>query len=352
MTGAKTFTIIVGVIIVIVLLLSIVRFFLTRDGSEEAQVEGPVVIPTLYNSTDGGATWQGFGEFRGGLVTTLDFDSASQNNLLVGTFARGVWRGTVAGTEWQQYPGGVGETARIFDLIEPARGDEFLALVLFTNRGRIIRYRDGNRTELFFTPLERFAFLKGYKTVAGFLRVIGSDGGFYESRNSGQTWRPVSRFQSGLLAMTFDPRRDNEIWVVDPGGNFYRSVNGGNFWTDLTEGLREFGGYQQLGFIFFDEVSGMLFHGSKHGLLRSFDRGVSWEFVNMPVAPESLPATSMAVDPRNSMKMYVAAQNQVYISEDGGVSWRGIRVAETGVISNMLINPRNTKEIFIGFSRI
>ena len=334
-------------IMVLVAVLSLVMYFVSGEEPQEISTTG-----TLFMSEDGGLTWKLLPEFRGGDISTLDFDSVNNNSLIVGTQARGIWTGTRSGKDWIQHPGGVGESSRVFDILQPITENKYIALVLFNERGRVLRYENGDRTELFFTPLERFAFLKGYRTISGYLRIIGSDGGFYESRNDGRTWRSTSRFQAGLLAMTFDPEKDNEIWVIDPNGDFYKSTDGGVNWTNLTDRLREFQGYNQVGFIYFDPRAGILYHGSKHGLLRSFDGGASWQRVELTVAPESLPATSMAVDPNNSLKLYVAILNQVYISEDGGSTWKGVQVTSGGVITNMLVNPRNNREIFIGFRGI
>ena len=343
MTGARPFLIIVAIIIGIVVVLSLAQIFLKpRDGIQR------VLSGTLLKSEDGGITWKTLDQFPGGEIININFDEASSSIILVGTKRRGIWRGNTAGDNWRQYPGGVGETSEIFDLIGPVRENDFIALVLFADRGRIIKFKEGGRTELFFTPLERFAFLKGYITKKGFIRVIGSDGGFYESANDGATWRSISRFREGLLLLAFNPKADNEVWVSDPKGLLYGSNDGGRSWQNLNEGLRKFDGTGELGFIFFDPGSGYLYHGSRHGLLRSNDNGTTWARVDLTVPPDALPLTAMTVDPSDSRKIYVSALNQIYISEDAGVSWKGIQVWETDAVSHILINPSNPKEIFIG----
>ncbi len=345
MTGAKPFIIIVAIIIGLVVLLTILPVFLRLGGGSGSANQS---AGSLLKTEDSGGTWKILDKFPGGEVSTINFDSTDKSMLLVGTRARGVWSGKKTGEDWNQYPGGVGETSRIFDLIEPVTQKEFISLVLFNKRGRIVKLLDGNRSELFFTPIEGFAFISGYRVSNGYLRVIGSDGGFYESRNQGVTWRSISRFRSGLMAMAFDPLRDNEIWVLSPQGSLYKSQDGGNFWTDLTQGLRGFQGYAEAGFIYFDTASGVLYHGSKHGLLRSFDGGKNWERVELTIPPESLPPSSMAVAPKDSLKIYLSVGNIIYSSKDGGISWKGMQIPGAGVVSAILINPDDEKEIFVG----
>ena len=350
MTGQKPFLIIVVIIIIFILGLSLIpvlfraRTSSTSSGGSQGGGNGT----TLYKSDDGGANWKVLNNFVGGNISTMTFDQSSQKQILIGTEARGVWRGNISGEKFDQYPGGIGEGARGFDLIKPATEKEFIALVLFMNRGRIIKYKDEKRSELFFTPLEKYAFLKGYRTKAGFLRVIGSDGGFYESRNNGATWRLASRFQSGLISMIFNSSHENQVWALDPRGSFYISIDGGASWKDLSDSLRDFPGAKDGPTIFIDPRTQYLYHGSRYGLLRSTNSGLVWEKINLTLAPEILPITAIAIDPHDSAKIYVAAQNQLYISDDGGVTWRGIQISPSGAISSVLINPVNTKEIFIG----
>ncbi|MBI2024077.1 hypothetical protein HYT00_01680 [Candidatus Giovannonibacteria bacterium] len=336
-----------AIVIAIIVILAIVPVFLKPGGGETK-----VGAATLFKSDDGGLTWKPIDKFQGGEILNINFDSGDRKNLLIGTRRRGMWRGNVSGDEFSQYPGGVGEASQIFDLVTPATGGEFVSLVLFNNRGRVIRYRDGNRTELMFTPLELFAFLKGYKTRQGHLRIIGSDGGFYESQNNGETWRVKSRFQKGLTSMTFNPVHDNQVWVLDPQGSLYSSEDGGETWKDLTQSLRDFPGSQTSSLIFLDPKTQLLYHTSKHGLLRSVDGGESWEQLKLIAPKETLPVTSLAIDESDPSQLYVAAQNQIYISRDGGETWKNVQASAGGIISVMLVNPSNSKEIFMGIRNI
>jgi photosystem II stability/assembly factor-like uncharacterized protein len=138
------------------------------------------------------------------------------------------------------------------------------------------------------------------------------------------------------------------IWVLDPDGRLYRSSDGGANWSELTENLNEFSNSEVATFIHFEPASGILYHGSRHGLLRSFDNGATWTRVEMPLAPESLAPTAMIADRENPLKLYVAVGDQMYISEDGGATWKGVQVSLNGIVSTILINPENTQELFIG----
>ena len=168
------------IFVVIAVVLTFVRYFLTRDTTEDQKDDEVVTAgtgTTLFKSEDGGFTWRLLDKFSGGSITTFNFVGSDNETLIIGTRARGVWSGSSKEDDWKQYPGGVGEGSRIFDLIGSVLENRFIALVSFTDRGRVIEFKDGARKELFFTPLERFAFIGGYETRDGYLRILGSDGG-------------------------------------------------------------------------------------------------------------------------------------------------------------------------------
>lgn len=343
--GAITLGMVIAVVVIaVILVVTLVVLWPVFTGEKGVSPSQSV----LFRSEDGANTWKPLEKFPGGEISTLDFDARDSLTLLVGTRRRGLWQGKTSGEEWQQFPGGLGENSQIFDLMDLPTAEKLIALVLFSNRGRVIKFEEGARTELLFTPLERFAYFQGDVTSGGRLRVIGSDGGFYESRNQGATWRSLARFQEGLTLMAVNSANDNEIWALDSRGSLFYSQNGGVSWRDLTDGLKNFQGALEAEVILFEPRTGLLYHGSRHGLLNSSDRGRSWERVNLTLAPEALPVSALAVSPSDSGKLIVGAQGQLYISQDGGTSWKGIQLASSGSISAILFDPQNSKNIFVG----
>ena len=337
---------IVLVIILAIAIVSVVYPIISGRPAGEKQPSGT----SLYKSGDGGATWQNVTSFPGGAVTVLRFDAENPEYLLTGTIGRGIWRGKRNGEEWKQYPLSLGEGAKIFDILEPASDKDLTALVFYSGRGRVIQQRGETREELLFTPAERYAFFQGSASRdKKLLRVIGSDGGLYESRDGGKTWEVLSRFQEGLSLFEPNPSRDLQMWVIDTKGDLFRSDNGGRDWADLRDGLNEFSGAKNARMLFFDPTSNTLYHASSFGLLRSPDLGKTWEIVKTTISPELLPVTAVAVEPGNPKKIFAGAGGQLYISENRGITWRGTRVA-SAEISRILIDPKNSKNIFLGLA--
>ncbi len=312
---------------------------------------GGLTGQTLLKSEDGGETWQNLGKFQGGEINVLRFDAESGDFIFAGTAQRGVWRGKRDGEEWRQFTQNLGEGAKIFDILDPASIKKMTALVFSNQRGRVIGAGEKEQKELLFTGLERFAFFKAWasrdqKTI----RVIGSDGGFYESVNFGRTWSRLAIFREGLIL--FEVSRDNpaEIWVIDSRGSLARSQNGGKNWTNLSDGFRNFPESKDARVLFYEPKLGILYHASRYGLLESFDRGKNWQTVALPLAQEILPITSFAVDPTNPSRLFAGAANQLFISSDRGASWHISKIPANGAIAAILIDPKNPRNIFIGLS--
>lgn len=340
----KVFLIILVVILVIAVV-SVIYPLISRR-LPESKVSGSF----LSKSEDGGETWHNM-VFPGGEVTVMRFDAENPDYLFVGTARRGLWRGKRSGEEWKQYPISLGEGSKIFDIVEPAAENGLDALVFYSGRGRIIRMQGEGREELLFAPAERYAFFQGIKTPdKKIFRVIGSDGGLYETRDGGESWEVVSRFQEGLSHIEPNTSRPLQMWVLDTKGNLYRSDNGGRAWVDLNAGLREFRSTQGQRTLHFDANSKILYHASSFGLLASTDLGKTWELVNIPIPPQLVPITVVATDLRNSKKIFAGVGSELYISENRGITWKIARINSAGAISKILIDPKNPNNVFIGLA--
>ncbi len=82
------------------------------------------------------------------------------------------------------------------------------------------------------------------------------------------------------------------------------------------------------------------------GVLVSRDNGATWQKV--AGAPENVPISSIAVDPKNTNNIYVGTSQTFYLSRDAGKTFirRGGNLP-LGNYTSILISPSNSDEIFI-----
>jgi len=207
---------------------------------------------------------------------------------------------------------------------------------------------------------------------------VGS-GGVWKTENHGTTWTPVfdSEGSYSIGCISIDPNNSNTIWVgtgenvsgrhVGYGDGIYRSLDGGNSWTNM--GLKE---SQHIGMIVVDPrdsnvvyvaAQGPLWSaGGERGLYKTTDGGQNWELILS--AGEYTGANEIHLDPRNPDVIYaslhqhyrnVAAlmnggpESGIHKSTDGGHTWReltnGIPPEDKGKIG-LAISPVNPDVVY------
>lgn len=290
----------------------------------------------------------------GGRVVDLAVDPTQTNTVFTATASGGVWKSTDAGATWaRSWPNkltqamgalaitsegvlfaGTGET-------NPGGGSIVFGgtgLYRSTNSGETWK-RVGLKTSGAFG---RIAVDPSnpkiiYAAAAGNLFVPGGERGLYRSTDGGTTWKRILRganATTGAVDIAVDPQNPKNLlaamWdhrrlpthrvYAGPGSGVYRSTNGGNTWTRITEGpvASPVGETGRIGVAFapsdparaYAIVSNKL-DGEAVGLFRSDDGGATW--TQTAADPGSLSQSVFGwwfgrlwVDPLNPDRLFVA----------------------------------------------
>ncbi|OHA08723.1 MAG: hypothetical protein A3B37_02630 [Candidatus Sungbacteria bacterium RIFCSPLOWO2_01_FULL_59_16] len=317
-------------------LIVLLPFFLARRPAEpepEARGAAAPAVEGVFRSDDGGRSWQarsaiaGGGSVAGLRVNRLVLDPADPATLYLLTDGGGLFVTRDRAETWER----VNDTSGLLEpdanvlalAVNPARREEWYVAVFRDRRGRVFRTDDGGRVlrEIYFTPLERFGVFdvhveRGGRTVW----IATGQGGILESRDRGRTWRVVRWFADGLVRLLVNPARPAVRFAAGAKGSLFRSPDGGVTWYDVTAAYRNFSGALQ-NQRWFTDRSGAVWLGSNHGLLRSGDDAETFEAPPLIIPPDALPVLALAVDPRDTSRIVVAADGQLYASEDGGKTW-------------------------------
>ena len=149
----------------------------------------------------------------------------------------------------------------------------------------------------------------------------------------------------GLARMdriAFHPTDANTMYTGSPSGSIYKSTNGGTSWSDVGRGLPlgvacldvapsngnviyVFSGdgdsHRNTTFVFNYDVS-----PASLGLFKSTDGGVSWTKCNdMYAGPNDLVGHQIAISQTNSNYLFVATDQGLYRTIDGGSNWDQVR---------------------------
>ncbi len=182
--------------------------------------------------------------------------------------------------------------------------------------------------------------------------VGGADGGIFRTEDGGITWKALFQHQAvaSIGALAVDPRNPAVIWAgtgeanirndVSFGDGVYQSTDGGLHWKHM--GLD---GTSQISRVVIDPLhTGTVLvaamgspwkDSAQRGVYRTTDGGLTWKRV-LYRGPD-VGISDLAMDPRNPEIVYAAtyqfrrtpwgysaggAQDAIYKSIDGGVTWR------------------------------
>lgn len=340
------------------------------DDGLESQID-----PSLMQSLK----WRNIGPFRGGRATTVA--GVVQDNLTfyMGATGGGVWKTSDGGNTWDNISDGQFETGSVGavavapsdpNVIYVGMGERCVRGVATSSGDGVYRSTDAGRTwahmglenTLHISAIEIHPQDPDLVFVAaqGNPYAPSDDRGIYRSDDGGGTWEKVLASEPlvGASDLAMDPTNPRILyagfwehqrlpWKVNsggPGSGVYKSVDGGDNWERLENGLPDLMGKVAVDVSPAnpDRVWAMV-EAEEGGLYRSDDAGKSWKLMS---ADRILRARAwyyihVFADPQDEETVYVL--NAPFMkSIDGGKSFTPIRVPH-GDNHGLWIHPLNNK---------
>ena len=149
--------------------------------------------------------------------------------------------------------------------------------------------------------------------------VAMAAGGLWKTTNTGLTFTPIfdNYGAYSMCCVLVDPKNSNVIWLATGENTNLRSASAGE------------------------------------GVFKSTDAGATWKRVGLE---KSEKIGRMAIDPRNSDVVYVAAQGPLwapggerglYKTTDGGGSWKAVlQISENTGVTDVVLDPRNPDIVY------
>lgn len=347
------------------------------------------IDPALYS----GLSWRMMGPFRGGRCPAAAGVVGRPNEFYFGHANGGVWKTIDAGRVWSpvfdDQPvasiGAISVAPSAPDTVYVGSGESTLRDSMGYGNG-VYKSTNGGKTwtHLGLDETHHIGKIAIHPTnpnivfvaAIGKLYAASPDRGVFRSRDGGKTWQKVlfKNNDVGAVEVVIDPKNPNVVyaglwntrrppWYTyaptnGPGGGIFKSIDGGNTWTQLTKGLPAEGigrtgiavapsnprrvyavvdcllpepGAQAAPAAAGGGRGGAPAVPQQGGFFRSDDAGATWTRMSSDTAlwGRGWYFEKVAVDPKNADVVYVP-NVAVSRSMDGGKTWVALRGSPGG----------------------
>src|SRR3954464_8730565 len=331
--------------------------------------------------------WRSVGPDRGGRSIAVSGVKGQPKVGYFGATGGGLWKTTDGGTTWAPVTdnqltsasvGAVAVSESNPDIVFIGMGESCIRGNIMPGDG-VYKSTDAGKTwtHVGFRESDAIAKIRIHPTnpnivfVASFGKygVASEERGVYKSTDGGQTWKKVlgRDNKTGAVDISIDPHNPNVLYAAmweayrneyqmssgGPGSGLFKSVDGGDTWTEITRapGLPS-GVVGRIGVA----VSGAdgnrvyaLIENDNGGLFSSNDAGATWTLStnNRNIRQRAFYYTHITADPKNKDVVY-ALNTSMYRSPDGGKTLNTVQGNTHGDMHDLWIDPDNAEHMILG----
>jgi photosystem II stability/assembly factor-like uncharacterized protein len=341
----------------------------------------PTPVQAAYDSSAFRAlSWRLIGPFRGGRANAATGVTSQPFVYYAGYTGGGVWKTENAGATWRNISDGFFHTGSI-GAIAVAESDPNVIYVgsgEHAVRGQSSSYGDGvykstdagkTWTRVGLESSKQISEVRIHPSNPDLVYVAAqgdrwkgtADRGIYRSSDGGKTWSLILRGQnltSGPSDLSMDPTNPRILyaafwdhqrlpWQVrsgGPGSGIWKSTDGGDTWTRLTETLPKLMGKIGVAVSPADpERVYAIIEADKGGLYRSDDAGKTWRLLSEDrnIITRAWYYTNITPDPLNADVLYVM-NAPVMKSIDGGRTFTTLSSTHSDN-HQLWINPKDSR---------
>ncbi len=335
------------------------------DGGSQKVSYGPFGI---YKSIDGAVSWQTINSISnaegkkltlaGVTVSKIIFDP-SDNETIYLTTNSGLFHSLDAGKSWQR-----DELFNKAGVTDVTINHSDKCTVYITAGQSIYKtddcmrtwqevYFDKSRADLIFTDVET----ENYN--ANIIYAANNYGDILKSVDHGKTWKVIKRLGNRIIKILIDKDDTRIVYFATSKRGLFRTTDGGTTWsndskdTDINESMSEFKD-AKIGYDFVQDKTrnNSFIYISKNGLLRTNDGGANWEKISLLSPPKDGIIYSIAIDPKDTNRIFYGTANTLYKSVDAGVNWSTQNSPSNGVVDYLIFDPKDSKIIYMGMRTV
>ncbi len=289
----------------------------------------------------------------GGEVRSLLIDFAETRVVYLGTSDGRIFKSTDGAQSWNPLVPGIGQRQYVIDTLVQDPSDHRHIFAggwdLRSSGGGLFETRDSGAT---WTPAPLPESSPAVRDLAicrsqPAYMIVGTLSGAYVSKDGGRHWQAAGAGSGDLRnaeSVAIDPS-DPRYLYVGTWRLSYRSSDFGNTWVRADRGM-----------IFDSDVFSLcvdgrdpqtVFASACSGIYRSSNRASDW--TRLKVLPDRMVVRTQVVyvDPTDSLRVFGGTTEGLFVSRDGGRTWRrttGPRV----VVNAIQVDPTNSRRILLG----
>jgi photosystem II stability/assembly factor-like uncharacterized protein len=311
----------------------------------------------VWKTVDAGITWAPISDryFKTGSVGSIAVAESDPNTIYVGmgeaclrsniSHGDGVYKSTDAGKTWQNV--GLRDSSQIGKVyIDPKNPDLVYVAAIGhpygPNKERgVFRSQDGGRTwkQILFVnentgaadlaadphdPRTIYASTWQVRRMPWDIDEVGPGSGIYKTIDAGDTWTQLKdglpKTDMGKIGLTVSPTDPKRVWATIGGddGGIYRSDDAGKSWQLLNGSFEMHARQYYYGHIFADpQQVDTVYTFSAKDFYKSTDGGKTWSKIQTPHGDYH----DLWIDPHDSQRMVNGNDGGATITFDGGKSW-------------------------------
>lgn len=194
--------------------------------------------------------------------------------------------------------------------------------------------------------------------------IGNSRGDIIKSIDFGSSWRTINRLDNGIARLIISPLDSSSLFVATVNNKIFSFnsnslTNTGdstnidqnfsvNNWTDLNVVLEDY----KLGANFRDIIvspkDGTIFLATDKLILRSPDKGITWENIKLIPSATDTTINAVAVNSKNPADIYYISSTIFFHSIDGGVTWKTQSLPAGRLGKTLLVDFKNPNNIYLG----
>lgn len=260
---------------------------------------------------------------------------------------------------------------KVYSFVASRRSiDRMYATGVVGGRGKIFRTTDGGATwkDVYSEPGTgtTLVSLAEHPMDINLLYAGTSAGTVVLSRDGGDTWKNVGTAVNGpITGIVFDAKEKSVVYLLAFNSKVYATSDAGDTWQDLdtvrTEerkknpdaAAKPLVAMQAINTLVADPyISGTIYAGTKTGIFRSRDFGISFEKMNIIESAEKFPIRALAINPKNSNEIVFVAGRTFYKSVNGGETWSVNMLNTDRDVSVITYDPEYPETLYLGLRKL